>query len=112
MATNINKMVTLTNANQTYTLAALLTAASFAGIPLFRTLTYFTPGSDYAAPNTDAVSVGEAALSSIENGLIMPPGIRWDEPATHGQSYYDPNEIGLRSASAGQRILIKGLSIG
>jgi hypothetical protein len=111
MATNIKKMVTLTNANQTYTLAALLTTAGFAGIPLFRTLSYFTPGSDYATPNADNVAVGDPAMTTIEDGLIIPPGIRWDEPAISGQSYYVPGEIGLRSATAGQRVLIMGISL-
>ena len=112
MATNIRRMVTLTDANQTYTLAALLAAAGFTGVSLFRTLSYFTPGGDYAAPNTDNVTIGEATLANIQDGLIIPPGVRWDEPATSGQSYYTPSEIGLRSATAGQRVLIIGLSIG
>lgn len=113
MATNIRKMVTLTDADTTYTLAALLTAAGFSGLPAFRSLSYFTPGSDYSSPNTDNVSVGEAGMTDIQNGLIIPPGIRWDEPPLAGsQSYYVPQEIGLRSAAASQRVLIMGVSIG
>jgi hypothetical protein len=112
MATNIRKMVTLTDEDTTYSLSSLLTAAGFTGLPAFRTLSYFTPGGDYAvAPNTDNVTVGDTAMNDVEDGLIIPPGIRWDEPATSGQSYYNPTEIGLRSATANQRVLIMGISM-
>jgi hypothetical protein len=64
MATNVRLMITLTDANTTYTLANRLTAAGFAGLPAFRSLSYFTPGSDYATPNTDNVTIGESGLTS------------------------------------------------
>jgi hypothetical protein len=101
-------MFTLTNANQNYTLAALIAAAGLTATGL-ASLTYFTPGGDYATPNTDSVTVGDPSMTTIEDGLIMPPGVRWDEPAAGMGVMFDPTQIVFHSATAGQRILVIGL---